>query len=75
MDNGDLLSTRVLAIISLLLPSIVVIVVSIYPPSVDLPLLLPCIECLNSDADRHLLHAPTWTMDKEDSCSTGRTIF
>ncbi len=65
----------VVTIASLLLPSFVVILVSIRPPTVALHLLLPHIKCLDGGVNRHLLHAPMQTTEEEESCGAGLTIF
>jgi hypothetical protein len=44
------------------------------PPD-GLPLLLPHVEHLNGGVNEHLLYAPTWTTDKEESCGARMTIF
>ena len=70
----DHLSVRVIGIASLL-PSFVVIIMSIHPSLVGLPLLLPCVKHLDISVDGHLLHAPMQMTDKEESFGTGLTLF
>ncbi len=62
-------------IASLLLPSVIVIVMSMHPLPIGPPLLLPCIKHLNSGVNRHLLHNPMRTTDKKKSFGAGLTTF
>jgi hypothetical protein len=70
----DHLSARVVAIASLLPPSVVVIIMSICPPLIGTPLLLPRKERLDISVNGQLRHAPTCTTDKEESCGAGLKI-
>ncbi len=65
----------IIAIASFLLLSVVVIVVLIRLPPVGLPLLLPHIKSLDGGVNRHLLHTPMRTTDKEVSYVVKLAMF